>query len=96
VRLIEQAGFSAVYMTGVGTAASFGLPDYGLLSMTEMVANAARMAAATRLPLIADADTGYGTELDVVRTVREHERAGTAALLARQPPAEPQHRGVGE
>ncbi len=79
-RLIEQAGFSAVYMTGAGTAASFGLPDYGLLSMTEMVGNAARMASATRLPLIADADTGYGTELNVVRTVREYERAGTAAI----------------
>ena len=79
-RLIEQAGFSAVYMTGAGTAASFGLPDYGLLSMTEMVANAARMVRATRLPVIADADTGYGTELNVVRTVQEHERAGTAAI----------------
>jgi 2-methylisocitrate lyase-like PEP mutase family enzyme len=79
-RLIEQAGFSAVYMTGAGTAASFGLPDYGLLSMTEMVGNAARIARATRLPVIADADTGYGTELNVVRTVQEHERAGTAAI----------------
>ena len=79
-RLIEQAGFGAVYMTGAGTAASFGLPDYGLLSMTEMVANAARMVRATRLPVIADADTGYGTELNVVRTVQEHERAGTAAI----------------
>lgn len=79
-RLIEQAGFSAVYMTGAGTAASFGLPDYGLLSMTEMVGNAARMASATRLPLIADADTGYGTELNVVPTVREYERACTAAI----------------
>ena len=79
-RLIEQAGFSAVYMTGAGTAASFGLPDYGLLSVTEMVANAARMVRATKLPVIADADTGYGTELNVVRTVQEHERAGTAAI----------------
>ena len=79
-RLIEQAGFSAVYMTGAGTAASFGLPDYGLLTATEMVANAARMVRATRLPVIADADTGYGTELNVVRTVQEHERAGTAGI----------------
>src|SRR3954471_24701494 len=78
-KLIEQAGFSALYMTGAGTAASFGLPDYGLLTMTEMVGNAARITAATStLPLIADGDTGYGTELNVVRTVREHERAGTA------------------
>lgn len=79
-RLIEQAGFSAVYMTGAGTSASFGLPDYGLLTMTEMVGNAARITAATTLPLIADGDTGYGTELNVVRTVQEHERAGTAGI----------------
>lgn len=79
-RLIEQAGFSALYMTGAGTAAAHGLPDYGLLSMSEMVANAARIAAASPLPLIADGDTGYGNELNVVRTVQEHERAGTAGL----------------
>jgi 2-methylisocitrate lyase-like PEP mutase family enzyme len=79
-RLIEQAGFSAIYMTGAGTSASFGLPDYGLLTMTEMVGNAARITAASSLPLIADADTGYGTELNVVRTVQEHERAGTAGI----------------
>lgn len=79
-RLIEQAGFSALYMTGAGTSASFGLPDYGLLTMTEMVGNAARITAATTLPLISDGDTGYGTELNVVRTVQEHERAGTAGL----------------
>ena len=79
-RLIEQAGFSALYMTGAGTAAAHGLPDYGLLSMSEMVANAARITAASPLPLIADGDTGYGNELNVVRTVQEHERAGTAGL----------------
>lgn len=79
-RLTEQAGFSAVYMTGAGTAASFGLPDFGLLTMTEMVANAARMTAATSLPLIADGDTGYGNELNVVRMVQQHERAGTAGI----------------
>jgi 2-methylisocitrate lyase-like PEP mutase family enzyme len=80
-RLIEQAGFSALYMTGAGTSASFGLPDYGLLTMTEMAGNAARItAAASSLPLIADGDTGYGSELNVVRTVQEHERAGTAGL----------------
>lgn len=79
-RLIEQAGFSAVYMTGAGTSASFGLPDYGLLTMTEMVGNAARITGATTLPLIADGDTGYGTELNVVRAVQQHERAGTAGI----------------
>jgi 2-methylisocitrate lyase-like PEP mutase family enzyme len=80
-RLIEQAGFAALYMTGAGTSASFGLPDYGLLTMTEMVGNAARITAAVSgLPLIADGDTGYGSELNVVRTVQEHERAGTAGI----------------
>lgn len=79
-RLTEQAGFQAMYMTGAGTAASFGLPDFGLLTMTEMVANAARMTAATSLPVISDGDTGYGTELNMVRTIQEHERAGTAGI----------------
>lgn len=68
-------------MTGAGTSASFGLPDYGLLTMTEMAGNAARItAAASSLPLIADGDAGYVSELNVVRTVQEHERAGTAGL----------------
>jgi 2-methylisocitrate lyase-like PEP mutase family enzyme len=79
-RLIAQAGFSAVYMTGAGTAATLGFPDYGLVTMTEMVDNAARIARASGLPLIADADTGYGNELNVVRTVQEHERAGTSGI----------------
>ena len=79
-RMIEQAGFAAVYMTGAGTSAAYGLPDYGLLSVTEMVDNAARITGAVALPLIADGDTGYGTELNVVRTVRLHERAGTAGI----------------
>jgi len=79
-RIIAQAGFPAVYMTGAGTAASLGYPDFGLVTMTEMVANAARIVRAVDLPLIADADTGYGSELNVVRTVQEHERAGTAGI----------------
>lgn len=79
-RLIAQAGFSAVYMTGAGTAATLGYPDYGLVTMTEMVANAGRIARAVDVPVIADADTGYGNELNVVRTVQEHERAGTAGI----------------
>src|SRR3954462_9693041 len=77
-RTIAQAGFPAVYMTGAGTAASLGYPDFGLVTMTEMVANAALIARSIDVPLIADADTGYGNELNVVRTVQEHERAGTA------------------
>ncbi|MDR6861055.1 isocitrate lyase/PEP mutase family protein [Variovorax guangxiensis] len=79
-RLIEQAGFSAVYMTGAGTAAARGYPDFGLLDMGEMVANAATMARAISVPLIADADTGYGNELNVTRTVREYESRGVAAI----------------
>ncbi|MGE4046810.1 MAG: oxaloacetate decarboxylase [Acetobacteraceae bacterium] len=78
--LVAQAGFSAVYMTGAGTSVAHGYPDFGLLTETEMVANAARMARAVDIPLIADADTGYGNELNVVRTVRDYEQAGVAGL----------------
>jgi 2-methylisocitrate lyase-like PEP mutase family enzyme len=79
-RMIEQAGFSAVYMTGAGTAAALGYPDYGLVTMSEMVENAGRIAAAVKTPVIADADTGYGNELNVVRTVREYEQRGVAGI----------------
>jgi 2-methylisocitrate lyase-like PEP mutase family enzyme len=79
-RMIHQAGFSAVYMTGAGTAAALGYPDYGLVTMSEMVENAGRIAAAVSVPVIADADTGYGNELNVVRTVREYEQRGVAAI----------------
>ncbi len=79
-RMIEQAGFSAVYMTGAGTAAALGYPDYGLVTMSEMVENAARIATAVSVPVIADADTGYGNELNVVRTVREYEQRGVAGI----------------
>ncbi len=79
-RLIERAGFDAVYMTGAGTAATLGYPDFGLVTMTEMAANAGRIAATIGLPVIADADTGYGNELNVVRTVRAYEAAGVAGL----------------
>ena len=77
-RLSEQAGFKSVYMTGAGTSASMGYPDFGLLTMTEMVDRAATIARSVKIPLIADADTGYGNELNVTRTVREFERAGAA------------------
>jgi len=81
-RLIAQAGFQAVYMTGFGTAASvLGQPDVGLLTMSEMVSHAAALAAVVgNVPLIADADTGYGNPINVGRTIREYERAGVAAL----------------
>ncbi len=79
-RLIERAGYQAVYMTGAGTAAISGYPDYGLATMSEMVQNASRITGAINIPLISDADTGYGNELNAIRTVREFERAGAAGI----------------
>lgn len=80
-RLVERAGFEAVYMTGYGTsAARVGLPDLGFAGLTDMVENVRQIAAAVRIPLIADADTGYGGPLAVERTVRAYEAAGVAAL----------------
>jgi 2-methylisocitrate lyase-like PEP mutase family enzyme len=79
-RLVEQAGFAAAYMTGAGTSMAHGFPDFGLLGMSEMVENAAMMARTVAIPLIADADTGYGNELNVTRTVREFEARGVAGI----------------
>ena len=80
-RLVELAGFDVAYMTGFGTTASLlGRPDVGLLGGAEMVDNARRMAAVLDVPLIADADTGYGNPINVIRTVREYEQAGVAGL----------------
>jgi 2,3-dimethylmalate lyase len=80
-RLVEAAGFAAVYMTGFGTSAALlGRPDVGLLTMTEMADNAGRIAACVDIPVIADADTGYGNPLNVIRTVGVYEAAGVAGL----------------
>ena len=80
-RLVEEAGFPAVYMTGFGTSADLiGRPDVGLLTMTEMVGNAGRIAACVDIPVIADADTGYGNPLNVIRTVGAYEAAGVAGI----------------
>jgi 2-methylisocitrate lyase-like PEP mutase family enzyme len=79
-KFAEEAGLSAVYMTGFGTAASRGFPDMGLLTMTEMVETVRTIAKSTSLPTICDADTGYGNPINVQRTVREYEHAGAAAL----------------
>jgi methylisocitrate lyase len=80
-KIIEQAGFKAVYMTGSGAAMDLlGLPDLGFLTMSEMLAHARNIVQATSLPVIADADTGYGNALNVMRTVREYEGAGVAGL----------------
>lgn len=80
-RLVEEAGFPAVYMTGFGTSASLiGRPDVGLLTMSEMAGNAGRIAACVDIPVIADADTGYGNPLNVIRTVGAYEAAGVAGI----------------
>lgn len=80
-RLVEDAGFAAVYVSGAGIAnTQFAIPDIGLLTMTEMLEAIRRIVAAVGIPLIADADTGYGTARNVVRTVQAYEAAGVAAL----------------
>jgi 2-methylisocitrate lyase-like PEP mutase family enzyme len=79
-KIAQAHGFRACYMTGHGTAAQAGFPDLGLISFGEMVSNLRYVAAAVDIPVVADADTGYGNPLNVRRTVREYERAGAAAL----------------
>jgi len=80
-RLVAREGFEAVYMTGFGTSVTrLGLPDVGLLTQTEMVDNAARIVDASGLPVIADADTGYGNPINVRRAIRDYEKAGVAGV----------------
>lgn len=80
-RIVEAAGFGVVYMTGYGASAAYlGRPDIGLMGMSEVVGHAGRMAAAVSIPLISDADTGYGGIHNVMRTVQEFERAGVAGI----------------
>lgn len=79
-KLSEQAGFEALYMTGAGTSAARGFPDFGLLTLTEMAGNGEIIARSVNVPVIADADTGYGNELNVTRMIREYERAGIAGM----------------
>jgi 2-methylisocitrate lyase-like PEP mutase family enzyme len=80
-KIIEKVGFKAVYMTGNGLSASLlGAPDIGLLTMSEMVARGRALAAAVKIPVIADADTGYGNLNNVARTIEEYEAAGVAAI----------------
>lgn len=80
-RLVQQAGFPAIYMTGFGaTATRLGQPDIGLLSQTEMTTHARDMVRAVQIPVIADADTGYGGPSNIHRTVREYVQAGVAAI----------------
>ena len=80
-KLVERAGFDAIYMTGFGaTASRLGMPDIGLLSQTEMTEHARNMVRAVNTPIIADADTGYGGPSNIHRTVREYIQAGVAAI----------------
>jgi 2-methylisocitrate lyase-like PEP mutase family enzyme len=79
-KIAERVGFAAVYMTGFGTAAARGFPDLGLLTMTEMAENVRAIARSVKIPVICDADTGYGNPVNVWRTVREYEAAGAAGL----------------
>ena len=80
-RLVEQAGFEAIYMTGFGaTASRLGRPDIGLLTQTEMTTHARDMARAVSIPIIADADTGYGGPANIARTIEEYAQAGVAAI----------------
>ena len=79
-RLVEEAGFEAVYLSGGAVARSMGVPDIGLLTMSEVLERAAQVVSAVTVPVIADADTGYGNALNLVRAVREFERIGVAAI----------------
>src|SRR6202049_679139 len=79
-RLVEAAGFAAVYLTGGGYSRASGYPDLGLLSLTENVQFIGRTVEAVAIPVIADADTGYGNAINVIRTVREYEKTGVAGF----------------
>lgn len=79
-RLVEEAGFEAVYLSGGAVARSMGLPDIGLVTMSEVVERAQQVVTAVKIPVIADADTGYGNAINLVRTVRELERVGVSAI----------------
>jgi len=79
-RLVQEAGFEAAYLSGGAVARSMGIPDIGLVTMSESIERAAQVVSAINIPIIADADTGYGNAVNLVRTVREFERAGVAAI----------------
>jgi len=79
-RLVQEAGFEAAYLSGGAVARSMGIPDIGLVTMSENIERAAQVASVITIPIIADADTGYGNAVNLVRTVRAFERAGVAAI----------------
>ena len=79
-RIIEQAGFSAVYLTGGGLSRTWGFPDLGLMTLVENASFIARVCDSVEIPVIADADTGYGNAINLIRTIQEYERAEVAAV----------------
>jgi 2-methylisocitrate lyase-like PEP mutase family enzyme len=79
-RLVQEAGFEAAYLSGGAVARSMGIPDIGLVTMSEVIERAVQVTSIASIPVIADADTGYGNAINLVRTVREYERAGVAAI----------------
>jgi 2-methylisocitrate lyase-like PEP mutase family enzyme len=79
-RLVAEAGFEAAYLSGGALARSMGIPDIGLVTMSEVIERAAQVTSVVNIPVIADADTGYGNAVNLVRTVRAYERAGVAAI----------------
>lgn len=80
-KMVKRVGFEVAYLTGFGSSASvLGKPDYGLMSMSEMVNHSKNIASAIDIPVVADADTGYGNYINVIRTVQEFEKAGIAAI----------------
>ena len=79
-RLVQEAGFEAAYLSGGAVARSMGIPDIGLVTMSESIERAVQVVSAINIPVIADADTGYGNAVNLVRSVREFERAGVAAI----------------
>lgn len=79
-RLVQEAGFEAAYLSGGAIARSMGIPDIGLVTMSESIERAAQIVSAIQIPVIADADTGYGNAVNLVRSVREFERIGVAAI----------------
>jgi 2-methylisocitrate lyase-like PEP mutase family enzyme len=79
-RLVEGAGFEAAYLSGGAVARSMGIPDIGLVTLSETIERAAQVVGVVKIPVIADGDTGYGNAVNLVRTVREFERVGVAAI----------------
>jgi 2-methylisocitrate lyase-like PEP mutase family enzyme len=79
-RLVEEAGFEAAYLSGGAVARSMGIPDIGLVTMSEVIERAAQVVSAIKIPVVADADTGYGNAVNLVRSVKEFERTGVAAI----------------